>query len=245
MVAAASVANLLTPELAVGLGAGRVRVQRGCVAVLPGAKLLASRQADLNPGLLNAAVGIGLPLHIGTLALQLGPRMDLLLVAVLFSAEETGWYSLAVILADAVFLVCRVLAELALPVQTTETAAAAIIGTRRITAMSLKLGLSIRPARCHSLASTPAAALGSEWSGAVPPLVALIAAAGAVAIINPVRMLLVRLYDPRRLGAIAFGTLAGNLLVTLALSQVLGLVGAALASTLVFWIYALVLVRSQ
>lgn len=232
-------AGSLTPAAAVAMAVVSLVVSSVYLAVRLGRRLgwralLPSRSRPAVRGTL----AIGGPLHAGTLSLQLGPRVDLLLVSWLFDQEDTGLYSLCLVLSDAVFLGCRMLAELALPTQTLQTASTALAGTKRVTALSAKLGIGIGLAAALLAPLLVPLVFGDEWSGAVVPLIALIAAAGAMGIINPVRTLLVRLYVPWKLGVLALATLLGNIVLTIALSKLIGLTGAALASTAVFWAYA-------
>ncbi len=233
------IAGELTPAVAVAMAVvsltvsaiylvTRVGRRLGPTALLPSRDLTAIRRT----------LAIGGPLHAGTLSLQLGSRADLLVVSWLFSEEDTGIYSLCLVLADAVFLGCRVLAELALPTQTLEAANTAMAGTKRVMALSAKIGIGIGLVTAALAPVLIPLVFGEEWEGAVVPLIALIAAAGALGIINPVRTLLVRLYVPWKLGLLALATLVANVLLTIALSELIGLTGAALASTAVFWVYA-------
>lgn len=229
----------LTPAVAVAMAVVSLTASSIYLALRLGQRLgwralLPSR----NRPAIRRTLAIGGPLHAGTLSLQLGPRVDLLLVSWLFSEEDTGLYSLCLVLSDATFLGCRMLAELALPTQTLQSAGTALAGTKRITALSAKIGIAIGVVSALLTPLLIPLVFGEEWEGVVVPLIALIAAAGAVGIINPVRILLVRLYVPWRLGVLALATLLTNVVLTIALSKLIGLTGAALASTAVFWAYA-------
>lgn len=236
------VAGSLTPAVAVAMAVVSLTVSSAYLIQRLGSRL--GRRAllpSLDTRAIRDTLAIGGPLHAGTLSLQLGPRIDLLLVSWLFNEEDTGLYSLCLVLADATFLGCRMLAELALPTQTLQAAATAVSGTRRVMVLSAKIGIATGLLAALLAPLLVPVVFGSEWEGAVVPLIALIAAAGALGIINPVRTLLVRLYVPWKLGLLALATLVGNIVLTILLSEAIGLTGAALASTAVFWAYAVTL----
>ena len=231
--------GVLTPALVIGTAVASLLVSAGFMGWrlnrrLGGQALRARAIREV----LGRAIRIGAVLHPGALSLQLGSRIDLVVVGVIFSVTETGLYSLSIVLADSVFLLCRTLAELALPAQTQADERTAVTHTDAVVRLSLKLSvLSAIAGGVGGWLLIPVV-FGEEWEGAIWPLFALLAAAGAFAIVNPIRTLLARTYRPRRLSELAVGMLVINVTGTVILGLAFGLVGAAAASTIAYWLYA-------
>ena len=236
--------DLVSPALVIGSAVLSVAASAGFMAMRLQGRL---GRGVLNPRLqsrsLRNALRIGVSLHAGSLALQLGTRIDLLVVSIIFNAEETGLYSLSLVLADSAFLLCRTLAELGLPAQTQADERAAIAQTTALVRISVRLGVALGLVGAISSIFLIPVVFGGEWRGSVGPLMALLAAAGAFGAVNPIRTLLARTHRPRQLSELAIAALVTNVVFTVVLGSIFGLIGAAAASTLAYWLYAAALLR--
>jgi Na+-driven multidrug efflux pump len=79
---------------------------------------------------------------------------------------------------------------------------------------------------------------GDSWRGSALPFVILLVALLALVIESPVRNLLLRIGRPLSISVAAIGAMLVNVALNLALLRVLGLAGAALASTVSYWLAA-------
>ncbi len=111
-------------------------------------------------------VTAGVAMHPATLALQLGTRVDLLVVGAFSSARETGLYSLALSLANNSFQASQTVTATALKRQTEAEHQEAIDYTLRFTRevflMSLLVGLAA------AVVAYPAVALLYGIRGSAP-----------------------------------------------------------------------------
>jgi O-antigen/teichoic acid export membrane protein len=232
-------ADALTPASAVGAALAFYAANAVALAVVhgrgKGAHVLAPRLA---PGLGRNLLSSGLAFHAGSVALQAGVRMDLLLVGVLTDERETGWYSLAVTLSESTFLVLRMLAMTAIKRQTWDEQSVSVEYTYSFTRQTLSLAVGL--AVLSSLLAYPFVTFvyGDEWAGAVVPLILLIVATTATTVEGPARAMLGRIGSPSRISALAVGGLVLNLALTALLVPAIGIAGAGVASLIAFWLYA-------
>jgi O-antigen/teichoic acid export membrane protein len=180
--------------------------------------------------------------HPGTLALQLGPRIDLLIVGGLATARATGLYSLAVTLGGSAYVGTRTLTLAAVHDQMQDSLDDALAFTAMFTRQAVVLALVT--CALISAAAYPFITIvyGSAWRGSVLPFVILLVAAVAMALEEPVRQMLVRVGRPITTSLAAWSGVALNAAATVAMFIPLGIVGAALGSVVAFWVYALIMV---
>jgi O-antigen/teichoic acid export membrane protein len=178
-------------------------------------------------------------MHPLSLALELGPRIDLLIVGALATPRQAGEYSLALTLSDGALLASWTASSAAIAQVAANTREAAIYFVRSFTARNVRLACGA--AVVGSLLAYPIVVqlYGPSWKGAVVPIIILIGASIATTAEDPARLLLMRLWRPELLSGVAVVGVAINVVATIALFHVLGLAGAALASVLAYWIYAL------
>jgi len=86
-------------------------------------------------------------------------------------------------------------------------------------------------------------AFGNEWERAVIPIVILVSANAAIGIETPLRNVLVRVGRPISISLLACLGLALNACLTLALVGPFGIVGAAAASVIAYWVYTSAIAR--
>jgi O-antigen/teichoic acid export membrane protein len=199
---------------------------------------MASLMPRWDRGLGGRLVRTGLRLHAGTIALSLGVRIDLLIVSAATSPVDAGLYSLALTIADAAYFGARTAAYTALPRQmNAEDDSEAIGFTLRFGRALLIVGTAT--AALTAVLADPfiSVAFGDEWEGAVVPLVILVSANAAIGVETPLRNVLVRVGRPTAISLLACAGLALNLGLTLALVGPFGIVGAAAASVIAYWVY--------
>jgi O-antigen/teichoic acid export membrane protein len=244
LVVVLAAASVLTPERAmlttlIGFAVAGVAT----AAILAGVSGLSALRPRLASKLTRRVVSAALAFHPGTIALQLGARIDLLIVGGLTSARDAGLYSLSLTLADSVFLASYTLSQTALRTQTAAEEPEAARFTFDFTRQALYLSLAA--AALASALAYPFITLvyGSEWRGSVIPFVILVTATIAITLEAPVRALLMRLTRPSALSLLACAGLIFNIAATIALIEALGIAGAALASMAAFWIYAFAILK--
>ena len=183
----------------------------------------------------------GVILQGAAIGLFLMFRIDLLIVAVLTNAKETGLYSLATSLAEILFVTAAALAQLTLPRLTEDppdlAARFVAIFTRRIVTVSA-VGAAVLAAVSYP---TIVVLYGHEWKGSVVPLVILAVAAVAITLAWSVYGYLVREGRLRDISVITLGSLAANIVLNLMLIPLIGIIGAALASLVTYWALGLLL----
>lgn len=234
----------LTPELALAVTlAGYVAWSAGLTLALAHRIGRAALVPRLDARLVRRAVRQGLALHLSTIGLFLNFRVDLFLVAALLSAHKAGLYSLAVSLAEFVFLGAFTLAQSAMRVQTEESEEVAALYTLRFIRRGWLLAAVL--AVLTSIAAYPFVLVvyGSEWTPSVAPLVVLTAAAVALTLEAPLRTFLVRVLRPGALWVPAATALVVNVGANLALIPIWGITGAALASLISYGCYGVLLLR--
>jgi O-antigen/teichoic acid export membrane protein len=234
----------LTPDLAlVATFAGYAASAAGLTLVLLRRIGRVALVPRLDMRLVQQAVRQGLALHLSTIGMYLNFRVDLFLVAALLSAHEAGLYSLAVSLAEFVFLGAFTLAQSAMRVQTEESEEVAASYTLRFVRRSWLLAVVL--AALTSIAAYPFVLLayGSEWTPSVAPLVVLTLAAVAMTLEAPLRTFLVRVLRPGAFWVPATSALAVNVGANLALIPIWGITGAALASLISYGCYGVLLLR--
>jgi len=186
-------------------------------------------------GLAGRALRTGAALHLSSIALFLNLRIDLLLVSALDTTEAAGLYSLATMLAEVVFLLTWTLALSALATQTSASPAVAARYTADFIRQSVVVAAGFALVTCLGAYPLVRIVYGSEWSGAVAPLLILSVGAVALAIEAPARGMLLRIARPRAVSLAALAALAVNVGANLALIPVLGIAGSAIASVLSYW----------
>jgi O-antigen/teichoic acid export membrane protein len=185
----------------------------------------------------------GIAMHPAGVALQLGTRLDLLVVGALMTARATGLYSLALTLADTAFLATQTLSLSALHAQTIRPVDAAIRYTTSFARQTLTLAVLTSLAAAAVAYPFIVLVFGARWRGSVAPFVVLVVAGIGLAVEEPVRQLLQRLARPSVISLVAVLGLVLNVAATLALIPPLGVVGAALGSVVGYWAYAYLIVR--
>ena len=188
-------------------------------------------------------VRAGAVLHPAAIAVFLTRRVDLFLVSLLASDEEVGQYSVAATLAEIMLLAAWTLSHAAAKTQTDAEPTVAA----HYTAEFLRRSWILVAAGAALLAAVAYPAIvglyGTEWTGSVLPFVILCFGTIAFALEQPARVLLQRLASPSILILPAgIGALV-NVALNVALIPLLGITGAALASLIAYWLYALLILR--
>jgi O-antigen/teichoic acid export membrane protein len=228
----------LTPELA--LAAAAIGAAGMAIPLAVGLGRVAGASSlypTWRPRLKRRMLSIGLALHPATISLQLGARIDLIVVGAIVSTSDTGLYSLALTLGEALFLATRTMALTALPVQTKAGESAAIRYTHQFARRCLKYGALF--ALIGIVAAYPfiTVVYGEAWEGSVVPFMILALAGISFAVETPVRQLLVRIAPPSLLSRLAVAGLLVNVALTIILANAFGIAGAAAASVVANWGY--------
>lgn len=216
-----------TTGLAVGLGAVLAR-QLGAGALAPVLPLRWSARA----------ARLGLSLHPATVGAYLNLRIDLLLVGAVLDARRAGLYSVAVVLAELVAIATSTVAISALQGQTELEERAAVRYTLDFVRQSFAAALLITVVVAVGAYPFVTVVYGDPWRGSVLPFVILTVALLALMIEAPIRNVLLRVGRPASISAAAFGAMIVNIGLNLALLPVLGIVGAAVASLISYWLAA-------
>ena len=202
-------------------------------AALAGAYLLArgaTTSESAAPVTFGRMLRLGLPYYAGTVGAQTFKRLDNFLIGGFLGPAPVGYYSVALTAYDAVLSIPRALSGLvAGEGARREPAAAALLvagATRR--AALLLVGVSV----IGALLAWPLVPLvyGADFARSVPPLHVLLAAAVVVGWTILVQTWFVAVGRMGTSGGLTLLAGAGNLLLSLWLIPIWGLVGSALAT---------------
>lgn len=191
--------------------------------------------------LIGRSVNLGVKLHPGSIGLTMNSRFTLLLLGALVPLRDTGYYSLAYNLADAVYSGVVGLGSARLQRQTQlnddETVRYTRASARTLLVASAAFCI---PAAigCYPLILI---AFGHAWLGAVKLAVVLVLSRAIVAPEEMLRTLLERIGPPWYGSAASLLGLAMALAFTALLTLWIGVMGAAIGSTIGFGTYGLAL----
>jgi O-antigen/teichoic acid export membrane protein len=181
-------------------------------------------------GLVREQLSAGARLSPHFLFLTLNLRLDVLLVAALAGAREVGLYSVAVLVAELVWVPTWALAQATKAAQ----AGADQPDAARLTARAARMTL-LMSGVCGAVLALAAPlglgiVFGSDFDAALTALWLLLPAAAAMALWRQLIVFLARVAPPRVTSGIAVGALVVNCSLNLLLIPPLGIAGAALAS---------------
>ena len=185
----------------------------------------------------------GLVLQGASIGLFLVFRIDLLIVAALTNARQSGLYSLSTSLGEIVFVAAVTVAQTGLHRITEDPPEAAARFTAAFTRRLVRIAALV--AAVVAAVAYPGILLiyGHAWVGSVLPLSILVVAAVAITLAGPAQAYLVREGRLRDISAITLGSLAANVALNFALIPTIGIAGAALASLVTYWALGLLLAR--
>jgi O-antigen/teichoic acid export membrane protein len=195
------------------------------------------------PGLIREQLSAGVRLAPHFFFLTLNLRLDVLLVAAFVGARQVGLYSVAVLIAELVWVPTWALAQATKAAQAgAEQSAAGVV-----TARALRVTLLVSALCALGLALAAPAILaigfGSDFSPALTALWLLLPASAAMAVWRLLSVFLARLAPIRVPATIALAALFVNCSLNLVLIPALGIAGAALASTAGYGCGALLALR--
>jgi O-antigen/teichoic acid export membrane protein len=197
------------------------RALGGVVALLP----------RFLPDLFRRALRFGLGLHLGLVMVFLQLRADVFLLERFSGFSAVGIYTLAVMLAESIWMVTDAVAVACLPHQVDASTLDA--GRLTLRACRFNVLLALLGAAGLALASYPIVRLfyGVPFLPAIPALLALLPGVACYSAQRVCGAYLLRLNCPLRMSAILGGAVIVNLGLNLLWIPRWGIVGAALAST--------------
>jgi O-antigen/teichoic acid export membrane protein len=187
--------------------------------------------------LMRPLLGTGLVAHLGTLALFMTFRFDLLLVNRLLGPRAAGLYSVSLSLSE----ILRGLPEIGQMIVLARSSSSDLVKTvQETTRLAVLATLLAGGGACVAAYWVVPLVFGSEFSGAVVPFVALVPGVVSLAVSYCVSPILVLQGRMRVLAAGSLLSLVSMVALDLAVIPRAGLAGAALVSTLAYTILALV-----
>jgi O-antigen/teichoic acid export membrane protein len=188
-------------------------------------------QPQYIPDLFRRALRFGLGLHLGLVMLFLQLRADVFLLERFSGFSAVGIYTLAVMLAESIWMVTDAVAVACLPHQVSASTNEA--GRITLRACRFNILLALLGAAGLALASYPMVRLfyGAPFLPAIPALLALLPGVVCYSAQRVCGAYLLRLNRPLRMSAILGSAVIVNLVLNLLWIPRWGIVGAALAST--------------
>jgi O-antigen/teichoic acid export membrane protein len=202
----------------------------------------APARPSLDREALRRVVTTGLKLYGGPLFTFLLLRADLFLVNRYLDVEDVGVYSLAVLMAEIVWLTINPLVTAVLPFQV----AAERQEAGRLSFKAARFNLAIAVVLAGVFAATGwfaiPAVYGHEFAGAYSALIALMPGMLAMAAARPLSNWLLREGRPLILSALALAAFLLNLALNIVLIPARGIVGASVASSVTYVLLAACLI---
>jgi O-antigen/teichoic acid export membrane protein len=191
---------------------------------------------------LRTVAAVGLPLHAGQVFLFLLLKFDVFLVAVYLGTAEVGQYSLAVLVADLAFLLAFPLVQASLPFQ----AALEVSESASVAFKAARFNLLVAVLIAAVFAATQwwliPFVYGDDFSDAYDAVLALLPGVCAMAAMRPLALLLARQGRPLLFSGAHMAAFALNVGLNVVLLDPLGIVGAAVASSIAYAALAAVLI---
>jgi O-antigen/teichoic acid export membrane protein len=195
------------------------------------------------PGLIRQQLSAGVRLAPHFFFLTLNLRLDVLLVAAFVGAKQVGLYSVAVLIAELVWVPTWALAQATKEAQAGAEQGAAGVVTARALRVTLLVSALCALALALAAPAILAVVFGSDFSPALTALWLLLPASAAMAVWRLLSVFLARLAPIRVPAAIALAALFVNCSLNLILIPAIGIAGAALASTAGYGCGALLALR--
>ena len=200
---------------------------------------LAPRLRHASRTLARKSVALGAKYHLGMAALFLLWRFDVLLLNSYVSETQVGLYSMAVAIAELVYLLTDTVAQVALPRQVVGSLEESGRLTARVAGGNAVLACLLLTITCICAPFVVPLVLGSSFSGSVPALLALAPGVLALAVVRPLGGFIVRINRPFIVSAATGSAMVLNIVINLLLIPPLGIVGASLASTIAYGLLAI------
>jgi O-antigen/teichoic acid export membrane protein len=188
--------------------------------------------------LVRQLVGFGLKLQVGQVFFYLLFRADILLINLMLGTREVGIYSLTVILGEAVMLLTLPLVLATLPLQASMTIADAGALSFKATRFNGILAAALSALLAATLWLGIPLAYGDDFADAYPALMALLPGIIALSMARPLGNWLVRQDRPWVLTAFGTVAFAINIVLTVVLLPVVGIIGASIASSIAYIVLA-------
>ena len=202
-----------------------------------------ARPSDLRPGLAARTILLGTRYHLGLASLYLLFRVDVLLLNARVSKDQVGLYSLAVTLAELIYLLTDSVAQVTLPRQVSADLVDAALLTARAARTNLLLACGAFAAVAGLAPSFVPMVFGPAFRGSVPALVALGPGVMALAMTRPLGAFLIRFDRPLLISSAIVSAMVVNVGMNLALIPGLGIKGASIASSVAYALLAATYVR--
>jgi O-antigen/teichoic acid export membrane protein len=174
------------------------------------------------------------PSHLGNLAQFLNYRVDVFLVGFLVGVQGVGLYTVAVTLAQVVWLISNAAASVLLPKVASVQDAVGENVARTVRVTRLTFWFSLGAGGLLALSAHPLVTLvfGSEFRGSLPPLLVLLPGVVALSTVITLAAYLAGIGRPQLNLLVAVAALVVTVTLDLVLIPRYGIVGAAWASTL-------------
>jgi len=179
-------------------------------------------------------VGLGLRYHLGMTALSLVLRVDVLLLASRVSVDQVGVYSLGVTIVELVLMATNSYAQVAVQVQIRGEPRATSGFTAHVARTSLVLAVVMLGVIWATGPFLVVRVFGQSFRGATSVIAMLSPGMAALALQRPLGIYVTRLNRPWPVTIGMVAALAANVLLNLVLIPVWGILGAAVASMLVY-----------
>lgn len=199
---------------------------------------LVSLRPRLVPSLFRRSLAFGASVHVGMVLLFLHLRVDVVMLRHLSGLADVGLYTLAVFMAEVVWLTTDSVASASLPHQVDTRGSEGAALTTKICRMNLALGGGV--AGILALLAIPAVRLlyGEAFVPAVQALWILLPGVVVFAVQRPCGVHLLRLDRPFTISAVSMGAVLLNIILNMFWIPRWGIAGAALSSTISYMLSA-------
>lgn len=190
--------------------------------------------------IVKSMVSFGAKIHLGMILLFLNLRVDVFLLKALSDFEQIGYYSLAVMLAETIWLLTDTIAAASLPYQMEDDLAQA----GRVTIKACRVNLFLAALSALLLAGGVYPLIrfvyGDAFLPSIPPFLVILPGIAMLSLQRPCGAFLIKLGRPLQISAVYLIVLLQNILLNLVFIPRMGSTGAALATTLSYSSSALI-----
>lgn len=187
---------------------------------------------------LRRAVAQGLKFHIGTLALSLILRVDVLLLAREVTIAQVGIYSLAVTIIELSWTVTNSVAQLAVQFQLKKSHQDVVAVTAAVFRLNVVLAGALAFVAVTAGPFVIPAVFGNSFEGTTAAIGALAPGIVALAVQRPLGIHMTRSQKPLAVAAAMVAALVVNVGLNLALIPTMGIIGAGIASSVAYSLLA-------
>lgn len=194
-----------------------------------------------NSKLLKESLSFGARIHIGMILFFLNLRADVFLIKYFTNTTQVGYYSLAVMFAEMVWLMTDPLAMAVLPYQTESTIESSADLTMKATRTNFILAIAMSLGLSAVIYPVIKFLYGAAFLPSIMPLLLLLPGVVMMSLRRPLGGFVIKLGQPLTISAVSLLMFAANIGINLILIPRMGINGASISSSISYSLGAIVI----